>query len=76
MTEDAVARLWRLADSVSVTVASAARRVMAIYQTEFEVHHKQDNSPVTSADLAANDIISEGLAALEPGIPILSEEGE
>ncbi len=76
MTEDTVARLWRLADSVSVTVASAARRVMAIYQTEFEVHHKQDNSPVTSADLAANDIISEGLAALEPGMPILSEEGE
>jgi 3'(2'), 5'-bisphosphate nucleotidase len=76
MTEDAVARLWRLANSVSLTVASAARRVMAIYQTEFEVHHKQDDSPVTSADLAANDIISEGLAALEPGIPILSEEGE
>ncbi len=76
MTEDTVARLWRLADSVSVTVASAAHRVMAIYQTEFEVHHKQDNSPVTSADLAANDIISEGLAALEPGMPILSEEGE
>lgn len=76
MTEDDVARLWRLADRVSVTVASAARRVMAIYQTEFEVHHKQDNSPVTSADLAAHDIISEGLAALEPAMPILSEEGE
>ena len=76
MTEADVARLWRLADSVSVTVASAARRVMAIYQTEFAVHHKQDNSPVTSADLAAHDIICDGLAALEPGMPILSEEGE
>ena len=76
MTEDRVARLWRLADSVSVIVASAARRVMAIYRTNFEVHQKQDNTPVTCADLAAHDIISEGLATLEPGIPILSEEGE
>ena len=77
MTEDpTVAGLWRLADGVSATIAVAARRVMAIYQTEFEVHHKRDQSPVTGADLAAHDIISEGLAALEPGVPILSEEGE
>ena len=68
--------LWRLADDVSAIVGVAARRVMAIYATEFEVHHKQDQSPVTSADLAAHDIISEGLSSLEPGLPILSEEGE
>lgn len=71
----AAADLWRLADGVSATVAVAARRVMAIYETEFEVHSKTDQSPVTSADLAAHEIISEGLAALEPGLPILSEEG-
>ncbi len=69
-------RLWGLADSVSATVATAARRVMAIYGTDFEVHRKQDQSPVTSADLTAHEIISDGLAALEPGVPILSEEGE
>ena len=68
--------LWRLADDVSAIVGIAARRVMAIYATEFEVHHKQDQSPVTSADLAAHDIICEGLSSLEPGMPILSEEGE
>ena len=34
------ADLWRLADGVSATVAVAARRVMAIYETEFEVHSK------------------------------------
>jgi 3'(2'), 5'-bisphosphate nucleotidase len=76
MTETAVSHLWRLADSVSAIVAVAARRVMAIYQTEFEVRRKKDQSPVTSADLAAHDIISEGLAGLDPGLPILSEEGE
>ncbi len=68
--------LWRLADGVSATVASAARRVMAIYATQFEVLHKQDRSPVTSADLAAHEIISDGLAMLEPGVPVLSEEGD
>jgi len=66
---------WTLADAVSATVAAASRRVMAIYRTDFEVHQKQDQSPVTSADMAAHEIISEGLAALEPGVPILSEEG-
>jgi 3'(2'), 5'-bisphosphate nucleotidase len=77
MTEaGCVSHLWRLADSVTAVVAVAARRVMAIYHTEFEVHHKKDHSPVTSADLAAHDIISEGLGALDPGVPILSEEGE
>lgn len=71
-----VSDLWRLADGVSASVAYAARRVMAIYRTDFAVHRKQDNSPVTSADLAAHTIISEGLATLEPGVPILSEEGD
>ena len=68
--------LWRLADEVTVVVAEAMRRVMAIYQTEFEVRRKLDQTPVTSADLAAHEIIAEGLAALEPGVPVLSEEGE
>jgi len=72
----AASRLWRLADAVSATVAIAARRVMAIYDTDFDVHRKADQSPVTSADLAAHAIISESLARLEPGVPILSEEGE
>ncbi len=69
------ARLWRLADGVAEIVARAARRVMALYESGFEVHRKADQTPVTSADLAAHGIIAEGLAALEPGVPIVSEEG-
>jgi 3'(2'), 5'-bisphosphate nucleotidase len=69
-------QLRRLADGVSRIVESAARRVMEIYETGFEVRNKQDQTPVTCADLAAHEIISEGLAALEPGVPIVSEEGE
>ena len=38
------------------------------------VQHKDDDSPVTNADLKANAIVLEGLQKLTPGIPILSEE--
>ena len=39
-----------------------------------EVITKADDSPVTAADLAANSHILQGLQALTPDIPILSEE--
>lgn len=39
-----------------------------------EVITKADDSPVTAADLAANRHIMQGLQALTPDIPILSEE--
>ena len=39
-----------------------------------QVITKADDSPVTAADLAANQHIVDGLAALTPDIPILSEE--
>lgn len=48
--------------------------VMEIYQTDFAVQTKEDASPLTEADLAANRIIKEGLKLLTPSIPILSEE--
>lgn len=35
---------------------------------------KEDNSPVTSADIAANDVLMAELARLTPDIPIISEE--
>ena len=35
---------------------------------------KADDSPVTAADLAAHHLILDGLTALDPSIPVLSEE--
>lgn len=40
------------------------------------VSHKSDGSEVTDADLAANEVLMEGLSRLFPGEPIVSEEGE
>lgn len=38
------------------------------------VNAKADDSPVTAADMAAHHLLVEGLLALDPGIPVLSEE--
>ena len=39
-----------------------------------DVTRKSDDSPVTAADLAAHQVIVQGLAALTPDVPVLSEE--
>ena len=59
-------------ESVIDTIIEAGERVREIYESDFEVGKKDDDSPITKADLESNKIIR---AALEKtGIPILSEE--
>jgi 3'(2'), 5'-bisphosphate nucleotidase len=41
----------------------------------FTIQTKADNSPLTQADLIANELLVKGLQELTPNIPILSEEG-
>ena len=52
----------------------AGKKILDVYHTEFSVKQKDDHTPVTEADLAANKIILAGLNALTPNIPIISEE--
>lgn len=52
----------------------ASKAVMDIYAQDFVIEHKDDDSPITKADLQSNQIIKEILA--ESGLPILSEEDE
>ncbi|MEM7612480.1 MAG: 3'(2'),5'-bisphosphate nucleotidase CysQ [Pseudomonadota bacterium] len=53
---------------------SAGRAILAVYETDFSVDTKSDESPLTKADLAAHRIISAGLAEQDPGTPVISEE--
>jgi 3'(2'), 5'-bisphosphate nucleotidase len=39
-----------------------------------DVHRKADGSPVTAADLAAEEVIGAALDRLEPKLPVISEE--
>ena len=52
----------------------AGREIMAIYSTDFHARTKSDLTPVTEADEAAERIILEGLAKLDPETPVISEE--
>ena len=64
---------WLL-DEVRRIAAAAADRILNVYRSPFEVSRKADESPLTEADLAAHRTIVEGLRALSPAIPVLSEE--
>ncbi|TVR88686.1 MAG: 3'(2'),5'-bisphosphate nucleotidase CysQ [Saprospirales bacterium] len=50
--------------------------VIKIYDEggKLKVNRKTDGSPVTNADMIANEIIVNGLKKITPGIPIISEE--
>ena len=52
----------------------AGDAIMGIYAKDFNVEYKEDESPVTDADLAAHKVIAAGLQQLTPDIPVLSEE--
>lgn len=64
--------LW--ADALGELARQAGRAILAIYATPFAVRAKDDRSPVTDADEAAEEIILAGLAKLDAGIPIVAEE--
>lgn len=53
---------------------AAGREVMAVYGSDFASWRKHDQSPLTEADLRADAVIRQGLAAAFPKMFILSEE--
>jgi 3'(2'), 5'-bisphosphate nucleotidase len=55
---------------------SAGALIMRYFTAGFTTSRKQDKSPVTDADIAANRYIVEALAKLAPSIPIVAEEDE
>lgn len=55
-------------------VEAAGHQVLVIYQQDFTVETKADDSPLTEADLTANRMLTVLLQEVTPGIPVLSEE--
>lgn len=64
-----------LLPEIKTIAETAGEAILKIYRTDFEVQHKDDDSPLTQADLAAHRVIMSGLKKLTPDIPRLSEEG-
>ena len=58
-----------------ITIAKkAGETIMQVYEKNFSVEYKEDQSPLTEADLASHHLICDELNKFYPGIPILSEE--
>lgn len=69
-----------ISESTSDRIVHVAKQASSIllqyFNTELKVNYKDDRSPVTEADHAANDVIVSALKELTPHIPIISEESE
>lgn len=65
-----------LINSVKEISKDAGAAILEVYNRDgkIEVTNKNDNSPLTEADLAAHHIINSALKLLTPEIPVLSEE--
>lgn len=71
MTQD---ELSVLLPAVNDIARQAGEAILRVYGREFEVYSKDDESPVTAADLASHHLILKLLGELTPDIPVLSEE--
>ena len=63
-----------MTDTLIDLAREAGVKILEFYTEDMEVTTKKDESPLTKADLAAHHIIVDGLRALTPDIPIISEE--
>lgn len=63
-----------LMDAIIEIAEQASDAILEVYNSSFDIEQKDDNTPVTCADLAAHNSITDGLARLTPNIPVLSEE--
>ncbi|MDA8140685.1 MAG: 3'(2'),5'-bisphosphate nucleotidase CysQ [Desulfobacteraceae bacterium] len=62
-----------LLDAIKAAL-QAGQAILEVYDTDFEVTHKSDQSPLTVADQRAHEIIKSHLSL--HGIPSISEEGK
>jgi len=72
--EDSRNGIFRLAPALFQTAQRAGRAILDIYAGGIEVRRKDDASPVTDADEAAEKIILADLARLAPDVPVIAEE--
>ena len=64
--------LQYLVDAIKVSLA-AGKAILQVYESDFSVETKSDNSPLTLADKRSHEIIKIGLS--RHGLPAISEEG-
>lgn len=65
-----------LIDSMIRGAIRASEKIMEIYNGEYKVAIKEDDSPITTADRKSNEVLIEYFSSLYPEYSILSEESE
>jgi len=68
------AQLHSLLPDVIAIARRAGMAIMPYFRGVYATAHKEDHSPVTDADHAADAVIKPALAALLPGVPVVTEE--
>lgn len=62
-------------ESVVDIAYGAGQKIMEVYNNKHpEIVYKADNTPLTKADIQANQVIEYGLKQLSPNISVISEE--
>lgn len=64
----------RYLDDACAIAIEAGRCILEVYEREFSITHKDDDSPLTEADRVSHELIAAHLRALVPALPLLSEE--
>ncbi|MCA2411854.1 3'(2'),5'-bisphosphate nucleotidase CysQ [Rhizobium leguminosarum bv. viciae 248] len=64
----------QLVEALIPVIRKAGDAALALQDDDVAVRAKEDGSPVTSADLASNDILRAACLALFPAMPVFSEE--
>ena len=65
--------LERVLPEIVKIAAAAGEKILAVRNTSYTVSTKGDKTPVTEADMAAHEVIRDGIAAVSD-LPMLSEE--
>lgn len=64
----------KLALELERIAIAAGEVILRIYESDFATQRKSDHSPVTEADVAAEQVITAELQRLTPDIPVVAEE--
>ncbi len=64
----------QLLEDIAVASREAGEAILELVRRGFDIEHKEDLSPVTEADRAAELIILAALAKAAPGVPVVAEE--
>jgi len=63
-------------NELKTIIREAGSAILDYYDDDIEVTSKDDDSPLTKADMAAHYIIVDGLKELDPDTPVISEEAQ